>query len=484
MQLSKKSVMSKIASATLSVLLMVSLMGGVFPQRAHAVLGIGDVVIDPTNLVQNVISAVNAASIHTKEYILDTLMWQVGNLAIQSMTKSLVNWINSGFKGSPAFVTDLNRNLRGVADKVASEFLEDLSRQDIATTPFQDKIIDAVRLGYYLHTSPESFYTKHPYTLNQVSPNDRAFLDGDFTQGGFNAWFETILVPANNPYTAKELAEKVLSDAVGNQVNIRTQEVEWGKGFLSWRGDCIATTRSVAAAADASNVTGNEEPVDLSGEDECLGYEVKSPGSVIVEQLNHQLGSGVDRLISADEVNEIVGALLNQLVSRVLGNDGLSGVSKPSAGGGASFIDQTATDSGGTGATSGTSLANNLAGIISKQRTELERYEGNWQRILSAAKAAKCSPNSGIDPAYYALQAEQQVQRTTYALTGIKNIQLELEATAGNKSTQVAQTYTISAQYNELIASSDFPTAEQIANSDAEANNPNSILVQLEKCGK
>ena len=111
------------------------------PQRAHALFGIGDIVIDPTNLIQNTINAVNSAAEYTLEYVLDGLAWEVANLAIQSMTKSIVNWINSGFEGSPAFVTDLRTNLRGVGDAVAARFFEELANQEIATTPFQDKVL-------------------------------------------------------------------------------------------------------------------------------------------------------------------------------------------------------------------------------------------------------------------------------------------------------------------------------------------------------
>src|SRR5690606_32479796 len=130
----------KIAAVTLVVVLILP----VFPPRATSA---AMPVIDPTNLVQNIISATNAASMYTLEYVLDTLAWQAANLAIESMTKSLVNWINSGFQGSPAFVTDLNNNLRGVGDAVANQFFNELAMAygDIQLSPFQDKVLDAVR---------------------------------------------------------------------------------------------------------------------------------------------------------------------------------------------------------------------------------------------------------------------------------------------------------------------------------------------------
>ena len=185
-------------------LIVVTASGAIMPQRAHAA---GFPVVDIINEI--------------KEWGTDTLAWQVGNLVIESLLKSTINWINSGFEGSPAYVTDLQENFRGLGDAVAEKFFQELVEGlDETDLPFQDRVIDAVRLGYYLHTSPESFYTKYPSTLNQVSPDSRAFLEGDFSQGGFNAWFATLMNPSNNPYGARDLAERYLSSAIGTRTSV------------------------------------------------------------------------------------------------------------------------------------------------------------------------------------------------------------------------------------------------------------------------
>lgn len=466
---------SRISKTLVAFVLAISIGSTALPQRAHAVLGFS-VVVDPTNLVQNTVDAVSSAAIHVKEYVLDTLAWQVGNLAIQSMTKSLVNWINSGFKGSPAFVTDLNRNLQGVGDKVASEFFESLSSNldGITTTPFQDKVIDAVRLGYYLRTSPESFYTKYPYTLNQVSSNDKEFLKGKFTEGGFNAWFQATLVPQNNPYGARELAEKVLSEQVGTQVQIRTRELDWGKGFLSWRGDCVATTRSVSAAADAMNVTGDEEPVDLSGEDECLGYEVKTPGSVIMEAIPNSMQANMNRLVSADELNEIVGALMNQLIGQVLGSGsgggGLSGLSRPSAGGGASVLDQ-ATDPSQAGSTQG--ISSTFAATLSNQRKYVAEYQAGWNTIRTAAQAVpqRCSTSGSPSPQDLIARSGEALVQAANGLAALDALQTRLTAALDAGGSQTTTLLAISEDYNELISSDTLPSAEAIAEAQTESKD-------------
>ncbi|HWH16412.1 MAG TPA: hypothetical protein VNU25_02410, partial [Candidatus Paceibacterota bacterium] len=268
----------KIITGVLGLTLVASVS---FPGTARAT---GYPVFDAANLIENAFTAIKSSAQVTKDYILDTLVWEVGNLAIQSMTKSIVNWINSGFQGSPAFVTDLNQNLRGVQDAVARRFFDSLAAQDITETPGQDRVLDAVRLAYYLRTSPESFYTRYPYTLYEVSPDPESYLAGDFSQGGWNAWFETVMNPQNNPFGANDLLNRELDAVVSNATNNRMQELSWNRGFLSWRGEC-----QQYAPGDTS---GQPPPIDseldgaptsLSSEDNCVAYEVRTPGSVIME---------------------------------------------------------------------------------------------------------------------------------------------------------------------------------------------------------
>jgi hypothetical protein len=68
---------------------------------------------------------------------------------------------------------------------------------------------------------------------------------------------------------------------------------------------------------------------------------ISKPGTVIAASLNKALGAGTDALISADEINEIVSALLGQIAVQALtGAAGLLGLSANVSGGGGSYLDQ------------------------------------------------------------------------------------------------------------------------------------------------
>lgn len=465
----------KIPTLVLTLVMVVTSGSAFFvaPPKTHAVLPVTD--------------AIHIALNKTKEWVFDTLAWQVANLAIESVTKSLVNWINSGFQGSPAFITDLNRNLRGLGDTVAKQFFNELSVAygDIELSPFQNRVLDAVRLGYYLHTSPESFYTRYPYTLNQVSPDARAFLQGDFNQGGWNAWFATVMNPQNNPYGAQQLAEETLSNIVAGATGNRVQELSWNRGFLSWRGDCPEP----------------EGDVQLSGEEPCIGQEIRTPGSVIEQQLNAQIGAGGRRLEVADEMNEIIGALLNQLVLQVLGKGGLRGVSSPSSGGGGSFLNNptggSSAGGGSTGTGTGTvadpTIDTTVQGIgatfeqmVLGQRTQIMAYQGAWERIRNAARTAAqyCPAGGNPDPHAALERANQALIRAE--TPSAKLIELGRRITEANQMSgnQSVLFLAISNEYNALISSPVFPTPEEFAeaasmSADTGTQEPASLYTQL-----
>ncbi|HEX2792309.1 MAG TPA: hypothetical protein VHO23_01155, partial [Candidatus Paceibacterota bacterium] len=242
--------------------------------------------------------------------------------------RSTVNWINSGFEGSPAFVTDLQRNLLRLGDTVTAHFVSEIA-EGIIDSPYSEEISAAVRVGYYLSTGDTPFYVRYPYTLSNYSEDPAAFLGGDFSKGGYSALFSTIVNPQNNPYGAYDVALRELNTRLSATQGTRQQELNWGDGFMSFR--------------DCGSAAGIE--VQLAGSNDCFGASIKTPGSVIAPRINEALGLGEKSLVTADEIDEIVGALFQQLVGHVLGSGGLLGVTQQSDGGGRPFLDQ-ATDPG------------------------------------------------------------------------------------------------------------------------------------------
>jgi hypothetical protein len=376
----------RIGALVLSLLIAVPASVTAFPRPAHAFLG--GIVHDPLAYI--------------KDIGLDSIGWMIAKTAIASMQRSLVNWINSGFQGSPAFATDLRQNLVGVGDAVVGyvvgQIAGDVAGGLIVNSPYQDQIATAIRTGYYLSTGG-SFYVRNPFTLNQYSQDPRRFLTGDFSQGGFDAWYEAVTNCQNNPYCAYQLAVNEVDRELALAGGQRLTELNWGNGFLSFRGDCLETADHATGAYASAHGSGGSgevsndvialvaaQNVSLADKEGCLNHSIKTPGAVIESQLNQALPKGMEGLVTADEIDEVIGALLQQLVNKVIGSTGLLSLSAPQSGGGRSYIDQAASQP----------LRPPPAEPDADTAAQLAVFEVSWQSIGTAAQQAleKC-PESG-----------------------------------------------------------------------------------------
>ena len=344
---------SKIAGLIIFAILFSS-FSTLFPQKAEAQW----VVWDPGNFVPNTFTAVNtgisaAANVDTainttlagpvKEFGLDAVAWIIVNLIIERMAASTVNWINSGFKGSPSFLTNPEEYFKDMGDKIAGQFIFSNPNLKFLCGPIQAKIRLALSKNYVGDNRQWNC------TLTQVGKNMEDFM-GDFEKGGWNSFLEISQNTTMNPIGAYIKAENQLNIEIANKQVLKDKELNMGKGFLSYKS-CARYSSSGSSSGGSygdESGGGQEEPyverdesgapvgdtsVDISQYKvpECLEERVNTPGSVISEQLNKTLGIGGEKLAVADELNEIVSALLNQLVGKIVGGigKGLRALSKP-----------------------------------------------------------------------------------------------------------------------------------------------------------
>lgn len=271
-------------------------------ESAQALFG-----VDIPNLVQNTISAVVSVAIKLKEFVLDGLAWHIAKAIVSRLVASLVDWINSGFKGSPAFVTDFGRILLDVADQEAGRFIEGLG--DIGSficSPFKLDIQVALALKYQAGRDDEQPY--EGCTLTGVIDNIEGFLAGNFKEGGWKDWINITSQPEKyTPYGQMLEAQAGLNARLVNAKGQKLTEIHVGQGFLSGR---------VCELFDKPS-GGTKEKCTVS-----------KPGKFIQEALSRNTDSGRESLIAADEIDEIIGALIGQLANKAItGAAGLLGLS-------------------------------------------------------------------------------------------------------------------------------------------------------------
>jgi hypothetical protein len=326
------------------------------PQRADAqVLAVVEV---GANLVAN-------ATLANKEMTLDGIAHTIAQAALSQMTASVVRWINSGFNGSPTFITDLGQYLKDVSDQVADDFIYGSSLNG-ACDAFELDVRATLEIIYH-----QGFEDQITCTL----PSSLA-SGGDVgsAMGGWDDWARMTTQLQNNQYGALYLANNELSAQQAAAEQNAREEADWGRGYLA--------LKSCVGVGDAKTCT------------------TVTPGTVIADQLAKALNLGQDSLVNADEITDVVNALLAQLGQQAItGVNGLLGLGQASAssGSGSSYLDQLQSGQGGSIGYSGGGAAANPATTIQNALTLEQNVADAYGKIVNRVNTAENSIPSDCD---------------------------------------------------------------------------------------
>jgi len=319
------------------------------PPNPLAVLTDGS--LDPSKIFQDFQQSTN----FFKNCVLDGLATVVAKQIIKSLTASIVQWINSGFKGNPSFVQNSGKFFGGIADSVGGNIIENIA--PFLCSPFRLNLQLALALSMSSSQQQEI-----GCTLTDVQNNVSNFAKGAGGGGsgginGWNDWFQMTQTAQNNPYGAAMIASAQLNIGIETAQGKYQQQLDWGKGFLSYEScpqiDGAAQAATDAGQSDMQNAESasaavgpiqdafqkskmfnqNNEPV-YGVSPTNNGCVTQTPGAVIESQLNNVLPSDLHGLEIAQSIDQIFAALVGQLLSQTLGGiGGLSGAGKQSSSG-------------------------------------------------------------------------------------------------------------------------------------------------------
>ena len=302
---------------------------------------------------------------HLKDFTLDRLAVMVANQILQRMTASVVDWINRGFDGSPAFLTNPEGFFLDIADNVAGQFIHEIGASGLLCSPFGLDLQIALALNRVNLLTPQYQCTltaairnaedslNNNFNVNVNVYNQDQFLLGDFEHGGWRAFNALAMEPQNNPNSAFLTAQADISARVaGRQIPI-VQDLNRGMGFMSWQ-KCETVSGNIEghdpytmqqygindSQVGELNKTGNRvvhlnngsslrKRVDANTN--SVTYEncsTQTPGSIIGGSLQRQLDVPADKLVLVKTISDSIDAILGALVNQML-NQGLAALSKP-----------------------------------------------------------------------------------------------------------------------------------------------------------
>lgn len=186
---------------------------------------------------------------YIKTFIGDPLAVAIARGIIRQLTAQTVNWINSGFRGNPAFVTNPDQFFLNTADNVAARFLSTNSALNQLCGPFKASVRLALAKSYLNQTMEN--YACSLGTLEQNFDN----FTRDFSQGGWDGWFAMTQNNLNNPYGAFLTAQQNLDTQISAQFGKKQKELDWGRGFLSWN-KCVRQVNTGPQSAPVSGGPG------------------------------------------------------------------------------------------------------------------------------------------------------------------------------------------------------------------------------------
>lgn len=271
---------------------------------------------------------IQVGAMQNKESVLDCVAWALAKMIWRSIAASIIDWINSGFNGSPTFVQDFGRFFRNIGDEAIGQIIESDQYLAFLCSPFQFQIRLALAMRF-ARRAPTC-------TLSQVIENVENFAKSFQSGGGWPAWLQYFVVPNNNPYGSYIISEATVGFYYQTKLGQQKFELSLTRGFLNQK----------------EKVCSNYPKAGGGTEERCREITV-TPGELIAQKAGQIIGSGETQLLLADEFNEIIDALVVQLLSKALNS--FSGLSSSSSyqdsyyGGSSAFTRQL----GGTEQTSG-----------------------------------------------------------------------------------------------------------------------------------
>ena len=223
----------------------------------------------------------------------------VAQLVIDELVNATVAWIEGGFEGGPAFLTDPAGFMTDIGDRIATEFLV-----GVGFAAGIGNICEEFQLDIQLSLILEYFQPdadKYNCTLEDIVDNIQNFVDdGIFAAGNWEGWMHLSAEPQNNP--------------IGSWMEAKTEmyvRIMNAQGEEIWK-----TPDGFRSAKDA---IGN----------------IVTPGKYVLETAVDYTGAPLDRIIQADDIDEIVAAILGAIINSIIGDDGLLGAGASIGGGGA-----------------------------------------------------------------------------------------------------------------------------------------------------
>ena len=289
------------------------------------------------------------------------ILRNIAKRALQAMTKSTLNWINSGFHGAPLFLENPQSFFKDIAKYEVKTFVDEIGYNTVGMPFGKDFALGTI----YLYK--QQFQENTRYSLSNITQDEgylRSFRN-DFSVGGWEGFLLNTQYPQNNPIGFSLLATDELARRVAgteqNAAQTTSTKLQQGLGFLSPQ-TCPSNTRydnlrsafnqptykpstwegpdPIYSEGNESGQPSNQAEIDAynniyyvkeevaktawEAENGCPGGLVDTtPGSVVGSQATNALSSPTRNNELATAMGNSISAILDTLINHFM-NKGLN----------------------------------------------------------------------------------------------------------------------------------------------------------------
>jgi hypothetical protein len=236
----------------------------------------------------------------------DAVAYCIGNALITWVADGVTQWINSGFDGNPAFVDDPGQYFSDLADQTASGFIAGIVKGATGANICQPFRL-AVGLSA-LNAYNSSYNSQSRCTLQTISSNMDGFFSGDPRYFNLNTFFAATQNPANNYWDSTALAQNELRLQLYTQSNLARDMLLRNNGYkdvLNCQWQTVTETGPDGKPFTYSKQIPETCKIVVNGSDtQKAGQDSRNLANL--------------RLVAATKFDQVVTALVNQLIKRAL----------------------------------------------------------------------------------------------------------------------------------------------------------------------
>ena len=276
-----------------------------------------DTLLDRTSSIQKSTSAVDK-----NQNCLNAIGKSIVKLIIQKMTLSIVNWIQTGYNGSPTFVQSPGKFFGDIAKNQILSF--GLEMNDSSKYPFAKNFMQGVANSFN-----NTFANNAQYSLDkmvkQTNPESSAVsFNNDFSQGGWGAWDAMTQVSANNPIGFQLMASNELGNRLAGTTESAAQEtrdaLQQANGYLSPQvcTEPATDTMGKQITKEEDDKAKKERESSPTGPYQytlCKNWETETPGSLIGHVLTKSMDDNENSLLSASTLNDAIAAIADAAIA-------------------------------------------------------------------------------------------------------------------------------------------------------------------------